>query len=112
MDINNKNISVSDKTQLKKDGVIPDEQTALAIGKIILERYTEKSLEYETDDKVYYLTAKFDEHCNGWRVCQMFKYKDENRGWSAGDKFYIPTVILNKQNGEVLYINTNSSFEE
>ena len=42
----------------------------------------------------------------------MFKYKDENRGWSAGDKFYIPTVILNKQNGEVLYINTNSSFEE
>lgn len=112
LDINNKNISVSDKTQLKKEGVIPDEQTALAIGKIILERYAEKSLEYETDDKVYYLTAKFDERCKGWRVCQMFKYKDENRGWSAGDKFYIPTVILNKQNGEVLYINTNSSFEE
>lgn len=110
MDIYNKKVPVSDKTQFRENGIIPDEQTALVVGKAILEKYAEKSLEYETNDKIYYLIATFDKQYNGWSVSQTFKYKDKDSGWSAGGKFYIPTVILNKQTGEVLYINTNSSF--
>jgi hypothetical protein len=112
MDIYNKKVPVSDKTLFREDGVIPDEQTALAVGKAILEKYADKPLEYETSDKIYYLEAMFDKQYNSWRVSQTFKYKDKDCGWSAGDDFYIPTVILNRQTGEVLYINTNSSFSD
>lgn len=112
VDIYNKKVPVSDKTEFLEEGVIGDEQTALTVGKAILEKYAKKSLEYETDDKIYYLTAAFDQERNSWNISQTFKYKDENKGWSAGGMFYMPNVILSKQTGEVLYINTGSSFSD
>ncbi|MBE7011372.1 MAG: hypothetical protein E7415_01715 [Ruminococcaceae bacterium] len=96
--------------RLKNGGVIPDEETALVVGKAILEKYTEKPLEHETEDKIYYLEVEYLDQQNAWRICQTFRYKDENKGWSAGGKFYRPYVVISKQTGEVLSINTYSSF--
>lgn len=110
MDIYKKNIGVSDKTTLKEDGVIPDEETAYIVGKKILERYSGKELEYETSDKKYYLKVAYSVETNSWEIAQWFDYKDGSK-WIAGGNLYIPKVIINKNSGEVLYINTYSSFE-
>lgn len=108
---NEKKISTSDKTELK-EGVIPDEETALAVGKIILEANVGKKLEYETEDKVFYLTAYYFEDDDIWCVKQTFKYKDETQGWQSRDDVYIPSIELSGSTGEVLYINTYSSLDE
>ena len=106
IDIYNKETPVSDKTEHKEDGVIPDEETARAIGKIYLEKYSGKQMEYETDEEIYYLYACYYEEINAWVVRQTFEYKDENRGWTSGDDVYVPTVTINKDTGEIIYINT------
>ena len=110
IDIYNKQIQTSDKTLFKKEGVIPDAETALVVGKAILEKYVEKPLEYEEEDKIYYLEIEYLEQQNAWKICQTFSYKDENKGWSVGGNFYRPYVVISKQTAEVLYINTHSSF--
>ena len=112
IDVFNKNITISDKTPFKVEGVIPDEQTALSVGKLILEKYAEKALEYETEDKIYFLRVDFIDQYNAWIISQTFKFKNESMGWAAGgDSFYTPSVILNKKTGEVMNINTFSSLE-
>lgn len=111
LELYDRRINVSDKTESKTEGVIPDEETALSIGKIILEKYMGKSLEYETDDKIYYLKVAFDKRYNGWCVSQTFRYKDDNAVLVVGDVPYVPNIVLSKQTGEVLYINTYSFFD-
>ena len=106
IDIHNKETPVSNKTERKEDGVIPDEETALAIGKIYLEKYSGKQMEYETDKKIYYLKVRYKEAINAWIVHQTFEYKDENIFWISGDDIYVPTVTINKDTGEIIYINT------
>lgn len=110
LDIYNKQTPVNDKTELKDEGVIPDEETAYIVGKAILEKYVGKALEFETDDKVFYLRVKYIEQFNSWLVIQTFRYKAEGEGW-AGSGIYFPCVYLNKNTGEVLAINTYSTFE-
>ena len=111
IDIYNKKVQVSDKTEYKEEGIIPDEETALTVGKAILEKYAGKPMEYETEDKVYYLKVEFLERYNAWRLYQTFEYK--NGGvWSVGDEFYSPTVTLSKSSGEVIFINTYSMFND
>ena len=110
IDVNNKKINVSDKTEYKDCGVIPDEETAYAVGKIILEKYSNSPMEYETKDKIYYLEVEFIEEQNCWSVVQKFKFKAENKGWAAGGNTYYPNVKLNKSTGEILYINTYATF--
>lgn len=110
MDIYNKKVPVSDKTSFKEDGVIPNEEAALAIGKIILEEYAGRSLEYETDEKIYYLKVTYIKETNAWNVTQFFEYKDGRR-WTASG-VYLPTVKLNKNTGEVMNINTYSSYTD
>ena len=111
IDIYNKKTPLSDKTEYKEEGVIPDEETALIIGKTILEKYAGRSLEYETEDKIYYIDATYIKRFNAWMISQTYKYKFVG-GWSAGDRFYWPHVILSKNTGEVLYLNTHSDFPE
>ena len=112
MEINNKKIEVSDKTEYKEEGVIPDEETALAIGKIILEKYVGKRLEYETEEEIFYLYASYDQEANCWIIGQDMKYKDGRLLiFGDGNGSYIPEVILNKNTGEVIYINTRNYFE-
>lgn len=110
IDVGQKNIHVSDKTVLKEEGVIPDEETALAVGKIILEKYVGKNLEYETDEKIFYLKVSFNKESNCWNVMQSFDFKD-GRGWAASG-VYFPNITLNKNTGEVIYINDYSTFKD
>ena len=112
VDIYNKKIQVSEETSFKEEGVIPDSETALIVGKAILEKYAEKPMEYQTNDKIYFLEVEFLEKYNAWKIGQTFKYKDKNKLWSVGGGFYRPNVVLNKQTGEVLYINTKTFFED
>ena len=109
VDINiyNKIISTSSKTVYKDEGIIPDEETALTIGKVILEKYSGKTMEYETDDKIFYLKAQYLKDVNAWDIIQWFDYKD-GRNWAASG-IYLPSVRINKNTGEVVYINTYSS---
>lgn len=106
-----KTVHTSEKTQLKEDGIIPDEETAHEIGKVILEKYAGEAMEYETDERIYFLIVKFQEQYNSWRVTQTYKFKDENKGWGSSG-IYVPEVILNRNTGEVISINTYSEIKE
>ena len=87
-------------------------EIAYNIGKILLEKYSGKSLEYVKDNKTFYLTVDFHEETNTWLVYQTFKYNEEG-GWIAsGSGLYVPSIELNKNTGEVISINTYSSFLE
>lgn len=105
LDVYDKDIKVSEKTELKEEGVIPDEETALAVGKAILESYMGKPVEYETEDQTYYLTVDYLENFNAWSITQLCCLK--NGAW--GGYVYFPNVKISKSTGEVLYINTYST---
>lgn len=105
MDIYKKEIEVSDGTQLKEEGVIPDEETALAVGKLLLEKYAGRELEYETEKRTYYLRAVYIEEECAWIVVQNFVYKNPN-AFGSTDFSKFPTIKLSRKTGEVLYINT------
>lgn len=109
IDIYNKKIEVSDKTEFKPEGVIPDEETAYTIGKVILEKYAGGAVEYETDERIYYLSTRYIEEDNTWLVLQTFDRKNTNgaSGIDWADWMY---VKLSKATGEVLYLNTASTF--
>ncbi len=70
-----KTIRVSEGTELKEEGVLPDDETALLVGKTILEKYVGKPLEYETEKGIYYMDVKYHKRDNTWRVYQKCKYK-------------------------------------
>lgn len=94
----------------KEEGVIPDEETAMKIGKIILETYLGRELEYETEDKVYFLECMYFPKENAWSVYQTCRYKD-GRPLGIGDGQSI-SVTLNKMNGHVQFLSIDSSAEE
>ena len=107
LDVYNKQILVDNPDNYKEDGVIPDAETARSVGKIILETYLGKEMEYETDERIYYLEAwKFPTE-NVWIVRQLYEYKD-GRLWTAtGCQSY--QVVLNASTGEVMMIATEST---
>lgn len=109
LNVYDKSIKVSSKTELNEEGVIPDGETALAIGKAILESYMGRPVEYETETEIFYLRAEFLQEKNAWRVIQNFKFKDGIAGGIDGGEFI--NIEINKNTGEVLYINTYSTFE-
>lgn len=106
---NQKTINTFDGTELKPEGVIPDEKIACQIGKTILEKYMESDLEYETDDCIYYLQATYHSFDNSWRVSQECRHK--HGGGEGGTGMYSPTIILDKNTGEVRLINSNKMFD-
>lgn len=106
----NKNVQVCNKTELKDEGVIPDANTALIIGKAILEKYAGKPMEFETSDKIYFLKADYFKENNSWIVYQT--YKNKNGEIWAAEGIPIPSIAINKSNGEVLYINTDTFFKD
>lgn len=110
MDVNNKRVQVSDKTSFKDEGVIPDEETALAVGKAILEKYAGKPMEYETDRTIYFLRTEYLVEKNAWRIIQNFKFQPGIIGGIDGGDF--ASVELSKNTGEVMYINTHSTYTD
>lgn len=107
-----KKVVVSDKTEYKNEGVIPDEETALAVGKIILEKYVDRDLEYETEDKRFYLEAKSYEwnDADVWEIYQTYEHLDGRKWFGSG--FSTIHVYLSKTTGEVIKINTYSTLED
>ena len=109
VDMYNKKTPVSDETEYKEEGVIPDEETALTVGKTILEKYIGEPVEYETDDKIYYLDVEFLEQYNAWRMVQYFDFKNGG-GWSlTGENVEPLNISISKSTGEVLYLGGDSS---
>lgn len=104
---NLKTIRVSEDTELKSGGVIPNKEIAYKIGKVILEEYIGKSLEYETEKGSFFLKTTYHPKDNTWRISQECKYK---KGGGGGTGIYSPTIVLNKNTGEVIYISTYSAF--
>lgn len=87
---------------IDEQGIIPDEETALAVGKAILESAMGRSVEYRDGARELYLTATYYPFDNNWRIDQLGKY--EGRFWSGGN-YNAPFVALNKNTGEVTYID-------
>ncbi len=107
----NSEISISNSTKRKEDGIIPDKETALAIGKIILETYTGEKYEYETKNVKYFLVAEFNEEYNAWEIVQNYEYKKmPNFALGGGGKR--PCIALSKNTGEVIYMNTYFTHKE
>lgn len=110
MDISHKEVPVSEKTQYKADGVIPDEETAYVIGKTILEKYLGHPVEYETEEFVYTLSTTYLPEENAWSICQNFKPK--YGAFDVRGKYEVIEIKLNKNTGEVMFINTYGTFSE
>lgn len=102
-------VKISEKTAFNEDGVIPNEDVAYDVGKIILEQYAGKPMEYETDDRIYFLRVIFLKKENVWRIYQSYKLKNGTVRAGGGYGLYLPTVYLNKYTGKVEYINTYSN---
>lgn len=107
--INNKEVEISERTRRNENGVVPDAETAINLGKIILEKYTGKDVEYESDKYIYYLKATFLEEENTWLVVQNIKYKHPYIGSMDGGADFIH-IKISRGTGEVLYINDYSTF--
>ena len=90
---------------------ISNDKVALKMGKALLEKYSGKQMEYETDTRVYYLYADYIESTNSWCVEQTYEYKRPDMQW-GGSGIRIPYIILNKSTGGVMYINTISDIED
>lgn len=112
MDIFNKKVKVSDKTQFKEEGVLSNKETAYEVGKIMLEKYIGKPLEYETDTRIYYLDTRYIEEENAWLIVQCFKFKNENAGGGIDGWADFINIKLNKNTGEVMYINTHATYTD
>lgn len=106
----NSEIIVSTLTERKKEGVIPDEETALAIGRIILEKYSGEKYEYETKNVKYFLEVEFIEEYNVWKVSERYELKREPPNCAFGGP--LAYVYLSKSTGEVININTYSSIPD
>lgn len=85
-----------------EQGAIPDEATAISVGKAILEAAMGRSVEYQDGEREFYLTATYYKKDNAWRVDQAGRY--EGKAW-YGTNFYTPFVVLNKNTGEVTSMN-------
>lgn len=85
-----------------EQGVIPDEETALAVGKAILEAAMGRSMVYQDGERELRLTAYYYEGINAWIVYQTGRY--EGRMW-YGTNLHRPYVVINKNTGEVISID-------
>ena len=103
VDINiyDKKIQVSEKTEYNEEGVIPDPETAYLVGKTILEKYCGRTLEYETDTRIYSLDTRYLKEENAWQIIQVFRFKNESSGGGIGWADYV-NIKLSKYTGEVL----------
>ena len=89
--------------------LVPDEKTAVALGRIILETYSGTQMEYETAENIYYLAVMEDDTQNAWMVYQTYDPK-AGGGWASS--ILPPCVWINKNTGEVLAINPESTLWE
>ena len=90
------------------NGVIPDEEAAKSIAKIIFESCLGKPVEYQENGYELYLTVDFSEARNVWIVVQWAKYNGEFFG---GGNNISPRIMLDKSTGEVISIDLELSWD-
>ena len=95
------------------DGIlaIPDEATALKLGKAFLEKYSGKQMEFTTDTRIYYLQARYSDEVSAWSISQSFKYKNPDWMW-GGSGIKVPYVVLSEHTGGLVSIGIESDIEE
>ena len=109
-DIDHKKVPYSGDTKTVEEGMIQDKETAIAVGRAILESLTGRKMEYEDGDFTYFLQAYYNEKFNMWSVSQDAHYK--------GDIFYAAnyvlsaTIWLDKATGEVVSISIDKKMED
>lgn len=113
VDTNHKNVQhLKTNTEvIAEQGVIPDKETALAVGKIILEKALGQSVEYQDGDRELHLDATYYTKLNEWLVYQEGTYEGE-RYYLTLDTPSAPYVVLNKSTGEVTQIDLDPMAEE
>ena len=103
----NRRVTVSETGKKIAGEIIPDEETAIVIGKAVLEKYLGKEVEYETDEKSVYLkAAKFG---NTWSVYQIFLFKN-GKGWAGNIRTY--SVKIDAYTGQIESIGTVSDIDK
>lgn len=88
----------------KKNNLVKNEEIAYKIGKVLLESYCNSSLEYMDDEFKFYLNVIESE--NFWTLKQEVLYK--NSYFYAGN-IISPFIKINKEDGKVLEISSDSS---
>lgn len=92
-----------------EQGVIPDEETALAIGKIILEKALGQPVEYQDGERKLWLEVHYHTVYNEWRIYQLGTYEGD---FYYTTNYFTPMVALNKSTGEVTRIDLEPTAEE
>lgn len=105
----NSEFLVEENTTKKEQGIIPDAETAHTVGKLFLETYTGRKYEYETDRIRFYIGVDYMEIYNAWYVAQYYECKGN---WGIGTNVEPASILLSKNTGEVISINTRSIVEE
>ena len=107
IDLNHKTLRVEGEAPVV-DGIIPDEETALKFGKMILEQQTGTKMEYTTTKARFYLHAHYWEDINTWSVWQTAEWYEDYPGGSSGYDY--PEIDFNASTGEVTFLCTNCKF--
>ena len=109
-DIDHKKVPYSGDTKIVEEGMIQDKETAIAVGRAILESLTGRKMEYEDGDFTYFLQAYYNEKFNMWSVSQGARYK----GYVFYAASYVlgPTIRIDKATGEVVSIEIDKKIED
>ena len=111
LDLANKRIEVSDEKFYKEEGVIPDKKTALAVGKVILESYCGREVEYTDGMYTFFLVCTYNPVDRYWYVQQeALKNGEVFYGLYGLGKWGCPTITLNQSTGEVAFISASFDF--
>lgn len=90
--------------------VIPDEETALEIGRFLLEKHTGRKMEFETEENEWFLKVSHAD--NTWLVFQTYRNKKTGVEFVlvSGDGargVAFPAVIMLENTGEVISLYTD-----
>ncbi|MBQ2743807.1 MAG: hypothetical protein IJF32_13530 [Oscillospiraceae bacterium] len=105
----NSEIRADGDAERTERGIVPDAETAYTYGKMLLESYAGRKYEYETEKIRFYLDVDYSEAYNAWYVAQYYECKGD---WGIGTNAAPAGILLNKNTGEVVSINTRSVVEE
>lgn len=97
-------------TNVLSDGVVPDKESALMIGKIILESTVGESMEYQDGEYYYCLNGYYYEPLNCWMIQQTCL--KNNQPFQGGNNTNDYSIQINKSTGEVQFINTFSDLKQ
>lgn len=107
-----KNINLYGSTEQKLEGVVPDEETAYAMGKLLLEKYAGRPLEYTNKNGEFYLKTTYNSEGNYWSIVQEFKRNSNVSPRGGGSGMAMTQININRNTGEVIGLCADVSIYE